>query len=251
MVAAERRSSSPPRPRFGNDRRADQNGVLRRHRVCQPFGMHHVNPCASPPSVGLRRSRSDRVRLGVDKRPRRNVSRRSVGEVHYFIADVITATIAANALVAERLLETRRRWDCWETRSRPHASAAIAASMASTSIDDESVGSHGAAAEHLHGHLMVEVERHGQMISSSDRDREQGVREGHVAARGHHDAAAARNVDSVVAAKLRHRGNERRLSRAVLIPVRGGEAGGSSRDGLRWRSVRTTCPARSSRASAG
>ncbi len=67
------------------------------------------------------------------------------------------------------------------------------------------VGRHAddAAAGHLDRHLVIEVERHRQDDLVARRgDRQHGVHERHVGAGGHHDPAAARDVDAVLGRQL-------------------------------------------------
>ncbi len=88
---------------------------------------------------------------------------------------------------------------------------------------------HRRAAGHLNRHLMIEVERHVQDdLVARLRDGEHGVHERHVGAGGHHDAAAAPDVDAVFLAQLdRQPFDEGWLPASVLVLVRGriGERG--------------------------
>ena len=66
------------------------------------------------------------------------------------------------------------------------------------------------AAGHLNGHLVVEIERHRQDdFVARLGDREHRVDERHVGAGRHHDAAAARDIDAVVAPELAVRSRRR------------------------------------------
>ena len=62
---------------------------------------------------------------------------------------------------------------------------------------------HGAAAGQHDGHVVVEVERHGQDdLVARIGDGQHGVQERHVAAGGHDHPAAARDVEAVLVAQL-------------------------------------------------
>ena len=174
----------------------------------QAIGIHHVADAPSGEPVRLRqRKHRDRVRFGAGKRSRRDMTSRSVREVLvHLVADVDTARDRAQSsltsrsarsgytapvgLFGETVTMARVRGVMARANRRPHRADTARRSATRTGVQPG----------HLNRHLVVEVERHRQDdFVARLGDRQDGVHERHVAAGGHHDATAPRDVDAVVA----------------------------------------------------